>query len=357
MRIGIDARKINDTGIGRYIENLVEWLLKVDSKNEYVLFLAAKDAGRLSFPESRVTKVIETAGKYSLKEHWALAAKAKELGLSLFHAPHYVLPLFMKTPSVVTVHDLIHLTGPGFHPAERAYARFMIGSAANRARRVITVSESTKNDMVSILGVPPEKISVILNGGGADFSRTSDEDIEGMLKQLGMAPGYFLFVGSDRPHKNLDAIPRVMDIMGDDCVFAIVGRVNDGKKAEFERFGGRTVFFYNLDKRHMQALYSGAQALLFPSTHEGFGLPPLEAMACGTPVVASDSSCIPEIVGDAAMLAAPTDYGKMAEGLLKLKNERLFRKEMVERGYERTHLFSWEKTAMMTLDVYRAAIS
>ncbi|MGK7344986.1 MAG: glycosyltransferase family 4 protein [Candidatus Nitrospinota bacterium M3_3B_026] len=354
MRIGIDVRKIDDTGIGRYIENLVESLLKVDEENEYVLFFTPEGIGRREYPEGRVTKVVERAGKYSVEEHITLARSAKRAGLDLFHAPHYVLPFFMRTPSVVTVHDLIHVAAPGFNPIARVYARLMITNAARRARVVIAVSEHTKKDLVALLGVPEGKIRVIPNGGG-DFSRMDGGVLGGVLDRLGLAPGYFLYVGSDRPHKNLAAVRPVMERMGDDTVFVIVGRMPEERKKEFAGFGRRARFFDNVDKETMRALYSGAAALFFPSFYEGFGLPPLEAMACGAPVVASDRTSIPEVVGDAAALTPPDDIETMAELLGRVRGDSAFRDELVRKGYERVKQFSWEKTARMTLDAYRAA--
>lgn len=354
MRIGIDVRKIDDTGIGRYIENLVEALLKAPGEEEYVLFLSPEAAERREYPEDRVTKVIERSGKYSVEEHVTLPLKAARTGLDLFHAPHYVLPLFMRTPSVVTVHDIIHVAAPGFGALARVYARFMISTAARRARAVIAVSEHTKKDLVSLLGVPEDKIRVIPNGGG-DFSPMNGGGLDEALGGLGLSPGYFLFVGSDRPHKNLGAVRQVMDKLDGDTVFVIVGRVAEERKKEFARFGRRARFFDNVDKETMRALYSGAAALFFPSLYEGFGLPPLEAMACGAPVVASGVTSIPEVVGEAAALAPPDDIGTMAALLRKIRDDGAFRDELVRKGYERVKQFSWEKTARMTLDAYRAA--
>ena len=358
MRIGIDARKIRDTGIGRYIDNLVNALLRVDADAEYVLFLAPEDADSYSYPRDRVTKVIETSGKYSVREHWSLPLKVKKSGVDLFHAPHYVLPYFMSVPSVVTVHDIIHLIGPGFGPVSRAYARLMIGSAVARARLVITVSESTGEDLKSALGVPERKIRVIPNGGGSDFERASDSEIKKVLDAFGLAQGrYYLFVGSDRPHKNLEAVFETLRLMDDAACFAIVGRVRDERKRDFDAFGGRVRFIDSVGKDTIRALYSGAIALLFPSIYEGFGLPPLEAMACGTPVVASNSSSIPEVVGDAAALVDPRDWRSMAETLTRIRADKAFRDAMVARGRQRVRLFSWDTMAEKTLKVYEEALS
>ena len=353
MRIGIDARKINDTGIGRYIASLVENLLRVDDKNEYVLFFDPKDAENFDDPKSRVTKIIEPSGKYSIAEHFSLPSKANRLGLDIFHAPHYVLPFFMKVPSVVTVHDVIHLLDPAFGLPAREYARFMIRSAIARARRVITVSDYTKRNLIGLFHTPSDKISVIPNGGGNGFVRSSDEDIKKTADKYGITPGYYLFVGSDRPHKNLKAVAETLRLMGNDSFFVVAGRVGDDSKKLFAGVEGRVRFIgQNIEKVEMAALYSGASALLFPSFHEGFGLPPLEAMACGTPVVASNASCMPEILGDSSVMADPLDYRLMADALTKLKNDPACRADYIAKGHERVRVYSWERVAKMTLEVY-----
>ncbi len=355
MRIGIDVRKINDTGIGRYISSLVENLLRVDDKNEYVLFFDPVDAGKFDYPKDRVTKIIEPSGKYSIAEHFSLPSKANRLGLDIFHAPHYVLPLFMKVPSVVTVHDVIHLLDPAFGLLAREYARFMIRSAVGRARGVITVSDYTKRNLVSLFHTPQDKIRVIPNGGGDGFEKASDDAMAKTAGEFGVKPGYYLFVGSDRPHKNLNAVAGTLRLMGDDTCFVVAGRVGDDGKKLFAGIEGKVRFIgQTMEKAEMESLYSGASALLFPSFHEGFGLPPLEAMACGTPVVASNVSCMPEILGDSALLADPRDYRAMAMELTRLKNDPSYRAHYIAKGHERVRVYSWERTARMTLEVYEA---
>jgi alpha-1,3-rhamnosyl/mannosyltransferase len=357
MRIGIDVRKINDTGIGRHIASLVENLLRVDSRNEYVLFFDPMDLDKFDYPKDRVTKIIEPSGKYSISEHFSLPSKANKLGLDIFHAPHFVLPFFMKVPSVVTVHDVIHLLDPAFGLLAREYARFMIRSAVARARGVITVSDYTKRNLVGLFHAPSDKIRVIPNGGGDGFARAGDDAIGKTAGKYGITPSYYLFVGSDRPHKNLNAVAQALRLMGDDSVFVVAGRVGEDGKKLFAGIEARVMFIaQNMGKADMTSLYSGASALLFPSFHEGFGLPPLEAMACGTPVVASNASCMPEILGDSAVMADPLDYHSMADALTRLKNDPAYRSGYIAKGHERVRLYSWERMARMTLEVYEACV-
>jgi len=356
MRIGIDARKIADSGIGRYIQNLIEKLLEIDSFNEYILFFQPDDELTYNYTGGNVRKVIERAGKYSLAEHWTLARQAEKHELDIFHATHYVLPRFLKCRSVVTIHDVIHLIDPSFGFFARAYAKIMIRSAIVRSDQVITVSNQTKDDLVSILCAPASKINVIHNGGGSDFKPVAGDKLNRPLDEMGLKRGYFLFVGSDRPHKNLKAVEGVMNAMRADTRFVVVGRVNASVKKRYEKFGGRVKFFYQMDKQKMEALYCGTAALLFPSYHEGFGLPPLEAMALGAPVVASNRSAIPEVTGDAARLVDPDDIEAMARALEKIRDDIGERQKLIEAGAKRVSEFSWEKMARMTLEIYERAM-
>ncbi len=349
MRIGVDVRKIKDTGIGRHIDNLVKNLLLVDKSHHYVLFFAPGEEKEFYYPENRVTKVVEKAGKYSVWEHFSLPAKATEHKIDLFHSPHYTLPLRTKCRSVVTVHDLIHLQDDSLRCHRKAYAQWMIKKAVKKAGKVIVVSETTKKELMQRMNTPADKIRVVLNGGG-DFRKTADGELDEVLAKMNLSSGYFLFVGSDRPHKNLKAVANTMKLMGEVARFVIVGRVDD--KSLFDEVAGDVRFLNRLEKGEMEALYTGATALLFPSYLEGFGLPPLEAMACQSVVVASNRSSIPEVTGDAAILVDPDDYPAMAEALKKISLDQGFRKELVDKGRERIKQFSWEKAARETLRVY-----
>lgn len=349
MRIGIDARKMGDGGIGRYLENLLTQLLRINNEHHYVLFVTPDETALCN--SDRVTCVVEPAQKYSLTEHFSLARKAEAQKLDIFHAPHYTLPLTLKIPAVVTIHDIIHLQDPHTGIAAKAYARFMIGAAAKKAKRIITVSHTSKKELLNLLHLPAKKIVVTHNGGG-DFGPMAKSDREKKLNPLAISPGYLLFVGSDRPHKNVTALIEVLKRLPDDQRAVVVGRMR--QKSSFAPFGKRVTFVNQVEKETMQALYCGAAALLFPSWLEGFGLPPLEAMACGTPVVASNRSSIPEVCGDAALLCDPDDYDSMVAALQKIASDHHFHDDLVTKGFARAKEFSWEQTAEETLAVYEA---
>lgn len=356
MRIGIDARKIEDSGIGRYTENLIKNLINIDRYNEYVVYLPPDVIRKYDYPEERVTKVPESSGKYSITEHFSLAKKAEQSRLDIFHTPHYVLPYFLKTKSVVTIHDLIHLTDPSIGLFKKTYASAMVNSAVSKSEKIITVSEFSKKEIVRLTNVPSEKIIVTPNGGGADFKRPPDDELYPALQNFGIEHGYFLFIGSDRAHKNVMAVKKVMDIMGENARFVLAGRFLDETKKLFKSYGKRITFIGNVDKEKLEALYAGASALLFPSYMEGFGLPPLEAMACKTPVVASNTSSMPEVIGSAGILTNPDDAKAMAVALTRIKNDDAFRGDLIRKGIENCKKFSWKKMAEETLKVYESIV-
>ena len=349
MDIGIDVRKIGDTGIGRYIENLVERLLVVDDRHRYTLFFARGEAEAYPFPTSRVRKVTIDAPKYSLKEQTAFSDVGARFGIDIFHAPHFTLPFFLDVPSVVTIHDIIHLQDKGQSPMVRTYARLVISSALRRATLALTVSEASRQAILEYFLVEGERVRVTHNGCG-DFSRLSSKAINHCLAERSLSPGYLLFVGSDRPHKNIRAVYEVAARTPDSLRIVVVGRVED--KSPFKEFGDRIVFTGPMEKDDLACLYSGAACLLMPSFYEGFGLPPLEAMSCGTAVVSSNTTSLPEVCGDAALYADPHDYATMAQQVMTFIEQKDIRERFVQRGYEQAKRFSWDETARKTLAAY-----
>jgi len=304
-----------------------------------------------------VQNVAAAAGKYSIREHWTLGALARLSGVDLFHEPHFTLPLYTPCRKVVTIHDVIHLLDPRVGAMQKAYARWMISSALKRADQVITVSNHTRENLVAMFGADPSRITVTYNAADSGFHPMEKESLDEELGRLGLRPGYFLFVGSDRPHKNIQAVAGVLSAMRADTRFVIVGRVAGAARAIFAPFHDRVVFVNNAGKKTIAALYAGARALYFPSYMEGFGLPPLEAMACGTPTVASNRSSIPEVVGNAAALVDPDDTAAAAAVLERIGGDEVFRDKLVADGKARAALFSWRETARKTLEVYERAMT
>ena len=312
MKVGIDCRKIADFGIGTYIRGLLGGLADIGGAH-YVAFGPRQIAPLLP---PGVEHAVVDAPKYSVRELFIIGRNAK---IDVFHAPHYVVP-FLKMPFVVTIHDLIHLRHR--NPAARAYARWMIGRAVRRSRAVLTVSDAVKRDIASTFG-HADKITVTPNG------------VDPVFHADGAKAGgrYFLFVGNEKPHKNVDRLIAAAKSIGVEL-----------KRAGSERF---------VSNEDLAALYRGAIALVLPSLEEGFGLPALEAMACGTAVITSNAPALVELTGDAAIHADAKSVDAISDAMTRVMRDETLRASMIERGFQRSRAFTWKRCAEMTLEIYR----
>ena len=317
MRVAIDIRKLRDYGIGTYVRNIVTQIAQLDTENEYVLISRPDD---LEFTRSlgpNIRGVLCTAGNYSMREQFAIPSIVRRERADVFHAPHYVVPPLLPCPSVVTIHDCIHLMFPQYLPSRLAYtyARTFMWTATHRSAHVLTVSEASKRDILRFYRIPPEKITVIYNAIDERFNHLpAAEDIARVKERFQLHDPFVLYVGNIRPHKNIERLIEAFAlvrtgplantkllIIGDEISkYPTLRRaVHRGKLHKHVRFLG----FVGGDT--LAALYRLATVFAFPSLYEGFGLPPLEAMASGTPVVTSNVSSLPEVVGDAAILVDP----------------------------------------------------
>jgi glycosyltransferase involved in cell wall biosynthesis len=368
MKIAIDARKLHDFGIGTYIRNLVHELAALDPSSEYVLFARPGDLGEIAATGANVRGVGESAPPYSLAEQVRLPLAARRVRADLFHAPHYVLPPFVGGPTVVTIHDCIHLRFPQYLPGRAAwfYAHAMIRLAARKANRILTVSNASKRDILHYTGVRDDKVVVVHNGLDARFATPPDPDaLERVRQRFDLSHPYVLYVGNIKPHKNLERLIEAFALARaggpDDLRLVLIG--DEISKYPTLR---QSVHRHRLDKyvryfgfqpaATLVAFYRLARAFVFPSLYEGFGLPPLEAMANLTPVVTSNLSSMPEVVGDAAVLVDPYDAQSIADGIGRAISDERLRQTLIERGRLRAQQFSWREAAARTLGVYREAI-
>jgi glycosyltransferase involved in cell wall biosynthesis len=365
MRVAIDARKIHDFGIGTYIRNLLRHLARTDHETEYVLLLGEDDLGIASQLGPNFRSVLEPSPNYSLREQvhvpWVLRRERPDV----YHAPHYVLPAGVRCPSVVTIHDCIHLMFPQYLPNRLAYAyaRAQMWAAARRSDCILTVSEASKRDILHLFNVPPEKIVVVCNAIDSHFSVTpSEEAVARVRERYQLDHKFVLYVGNIKPHKNLVRLIEAFDELRrsgqDDLKLLIIGdqisklpalrrAVHRHKLHKYVRFLG-----YVSDDQ-LAILYRLASVFAFPSLYEGFGLPPLEAMASGTPVVTSNVSSMPEVVGDAAVLVNPYDVDSIVDGLRRVLTDPVLAAEMRRKGIERSREFSWERSVAQTWAVYQ----
>ncbi len=369
MRIGIDARKLHDFGIGTYIRNLLRHLARMDDRTEFVVVCRPEDSAAIAALGENFRAVPETAGNYSVAEQVKIPLTLRSEAVTLFHAPHYVLPPLIQCRSVVTIHDCIHLMFPQYLPNRFAfgYARASIAMAARRATRVLTVSESSKRDILKFVDTEPEKIDVIYNAYDERFAiDPAEEDVVRVRERFQLQDEFVLYAGNVKPHKNLERLIEAFQIVRrrglDHLKLVLIGdeiskytalrrAVHRHQLHKFVRFLGY------LPEETLAVMYRLAGVFVFPSLYEGFGLPPLEAMASGTPVVTSNVSSLPEVAGDAAVLVDPYHPEAIADGIYHVLTDEQLRKELRHRGVARAGMFSWEQSVRRVRKIYSDVVN
>lgn len=365
MRIAIDIRKLHDFGIGTYVRNLVRYLARLDRTTEYRLICRPGDREMSVGLGGNFRMDVDASKPYSIREQFSIPWTLLRVRPTVFHEPHYVLPPLTRCRSVVTIHDCIHLRFPQYLPnrAALAYARTQMSSAARRSDRILTVSEASKRDILTYFDVKPEKVTVIANAIDEHFSTPPGEDEVRRVEERYQLQGTFaLYVGNVKPHKNverlIDAIHLARRAGRDDLRLVVIGDELSSYAAP-----RRAVHRHNLHKyvrflgylpdQTLAVVYRLASVFVFPSLYEGFGLPPLEAMACGTPVVTSNVSSLPEVVGDAALLVDPTDPKAIADAITRVLDDEALRTTLRERGLARARQFSWERSVRRIREIYQ----
>jgi glycosyltransferase involved in cell wall biosynthesis len=364
VRIGFDARKLHDFGIGTYIRNLLGGLARIDRTTEYVLFCYQHDAAIAGELGPNFRAVVESAGHYSVAEQISIPLAVRRERVDLFHAPHYVLPALTPGPTVVTIHDCIHLMFPESlkHRLGYAYARASLWTAAHKSDRIFTVSEQSKRDILKFFRVPPEKIVVTPNAIDERFGvPPSEEVVRQTRERYQLSHPYILYVGNIKPHKNLERLIEAFDkvrsqgrpelellIIGDEIskLQALRRAVHKYNLHRYVRFHG------HVPADTLSVFYRLASVFVFPSLYEGFGLPPLEAMASGTPVVTSNVSSLPEVVGDAAVLVDPYSVDAIAAGILSVMHSAHLRDELRQKGFARVQQYSWMRSVECVRHIY-----
>jgi glycosyltransferase involved in cell wall biosynthesis len=369
LRIAIDARKLRDYGIGTYVRNLLRHLSRIDSKTEYVLFCRAKDCGIVEELGENFRAVPEPARPYSVSEQLRIPMDLRREGIDLFHAPHYVLPPLTPCKSVVTIHDCIHLRFPQYLPNRLAYAyaRSSLWFATHRSNRVLTVSEASKRDILRYFRVPEGKIDVIYNAIDERFGEPpAADEIERVRDRYQLNAPYILYAGNIKPHKNLERLIEAFHTLrhGDlEHVKLLIIGDEISKYATLRRavhkykLHKHVRFFGFVPDKTLAVLYRLARAFVFPSLYEGFGLPPLEAMASGTPVITSNLSSLPEVVGDAALLIDPYDADAIADAMRRVLLDSDLREDLRQRGLKRVAEFSWDRSIRRVREIYEEVLA
>jgi glycosyltransferase involved in cell wall biosynthesis len=284
-------------------------------------------------------------------------------GIDLIHSLAFVQPLFSSCPGVVTIYDLSFLLFPeGFNPWKRLYLRYMTPYSARRSRRVIALSQSTKNDLSRLFRVPEAKIEVIPCGVDPRFRPLNGNLISQFRQRRRLPERMILFVGTIERRKNVSLLLEAYAQINKDVPHALVlagarGWGADGILAQAEKLDLADVIFAGyVEQEELPLWYNAADLLAYPSLYEGFGLPPLEAMASGTPVLTSNTSSLPEVVGDAGILIDPQSADEIARAMLKVLRDKGLQEEMRKRGLERAKRFAWQGVVEETLKVYEEAL-
>jgi glycosyltransferase involved in cell wall biosynthesis len=364
MRVGIDARLVyySQAGIGQYILHLVDGLAKVDTQSEYVLLQSRKDDTTI-LEQPNFRRVSLWTPSHHRLERYALNVELMRLGLHVLHSPDFIPPHRPSCRSVITVHDLAFFVYPHFLTKESARYYGHIDQAVRWTDHIIAVSHSTKRDTVQHLGVPEDKITVVYEAASPIF-RPVDKALarEQVRNQHGVDAPFILFVSTIEPRKNVPTLIRavwqLLECYKEDVHLVLAG----GKGWLFEdafavveelRMDERVHFVGRVSSEELLYLYNAAEMLAHPAFYEGFGLPPLEAMACGLPVVVSNVASLPEVVGDAGILIDPHEVDELTVAMWRVLNDSELHQEMQEKGVRQAARFSWERAARETIDLYR----
>lgn len=378
MKIGVDIRCLMDenySGVSEYTANLLSALLAQDQDNEYRLFYNSwRDlSGRLSVwtrPNASVTsrrypnKLFNYLAQKLLQQpkiDWVLG------GVDIFFSPHFnFTSLSRGVKKIITVHDLSFLRYPHFFSSRKNFWHRALGvkKILLAADRIIAVSENTKNDIIELVGVAPEKISVIYSGNNAVKREVGDEEIKIFLDSKNISPSFLLYIGTIEPRKNISGLIQAFDKLKAKEQFKdlqlVLGGARGWKNREINRTWQESahktdiIFLGYISQKEKEILYSGAQAFVYPSFYEGFGFPPLEAMTYGLPVVCSHVSSLPEVVGEAAVMVDPFAPSEIADALELVLSDENLRSVLKERGQERAKMFSWDKAAVEYLKIFNS---
>jgi glycosyltransferase involved in cell wall biosynthesis len=372
MRIGIEAQRIfrkKKHGMDIVALELVRQLQRIDNENEYFVFVK-EDEDNQVLNETPNVKIIKIkSAPYPYWEQILLPRKAQELGLDILHCTSNTAPVKMSIPLVVTVHDIIYLEklnltrGTSYQIAGNLYRRWNVPMVVKRSAGIITVSDFERQRIVSHFGLKEDQVRTVHNGVGEKFKRVTDPGILDDIRKRYHLPGQFMFyLGNTDPKKNMIGVLRALSILKKRKQLTIPLLMLDIDRSFLtrlaEEIGDREIlqhisFSGYVPNHDLPAIYSLASVFLYPSLRESFGIPILEAMACGVPVITSSTSSMPEVAGDAALFIDPNNPEQLAEKTVALLNDNTLRQELIEKGLKRSQEFSWEANARNTAKATR----
>ncbi len=377
MKIGIDARFAlrRRRGIGNYVLNLIRNLGEIDRTNRYILYVDCNDVENILPVQKNFTTKKLLPSSYLIWEQFILPMQAKKDNLDILHCPANTAPIYLNSQLklIISVMDVMYLKSfstlaPSvslYQRLGRIYRKMVVPRIIERASKVITISYFSKNDILShFKAINPHQVIVTYLATDNKFHFLDRNNIEKrIIDKLHIKGKYILVLGGSDPRKNTELIIRkFIELRSESEIeekLVILGIPNWEKTNFYEivkqsSYGKEVIFTDFVAEEDLVLLYNGATVFLYPSLYEGFGLPLLEAMACGIPVISSDRTSIPEIVGDAASLIDPTDGEELKKELAKVLNNENLRNELIKRGFKQLQKFSWRKTAEKTLGVYES---
>ncbi len=373
MKIGIDARfyRRSTAGLGRYSQALITLLAKIDKKNQYIIYLTKEDVKEYKITAQNFQKKIIDVPHYSISEQVKFLKILNQDKNDLVHFLNFNHPIFYKGKFIVTVHDLTIMFFPVGSSQNSFFRRFafktVFSSAVKNASKVIAISENTKKDVIKEFAISNKKIQIIYEGIDSRYNSQSalnKEKVEKFKKKYKLEKPYIFFLSQWRPHKGLPELIKAFEILHQRYKLphnlVIGGKPNKSfpdiiLSIETSGYKKKIILPGFIPEEDLPLFYACADSFIFPSKYEGFGLPPLEAMACGTPVIASNKSCMPEILGDAAVYFDPNNTQNMAKTIKEVLTNQKLLSEMSNKGLEQVKKYSWNKMARETLQLYKNA--
>jgi len=361
VRIGIDARKIKDFGIGTYLQNLLINFPPSFFDNDFYLFINPKDIEFISnlIKDKKSFFLPSKVRNYSLKEHIILSKLINKISLNLYHSPHYVLPFFIRTKSIVSIHDVIHLKYPQHGAIQKILAFILMKLSIRKANKIITVSDNSLKDIVKYFPEAKNKIIRIYNGVDKIYYEREEEIIsEEIIRKYKIPNKYILYVGNHLRHKNIERLVKAYEIIRQkekEIHLVMVGKF----KIEKILKGGKDIpeeklhFISYMDSsKELRIIYQKALILVMPSLYEGFGLPLIEALACRTPVACSNIKVFKEILGELPIYFNPKDPEEISSCILEIINDEAKKIKIIEEGYKKACEYNWGKSSQAHYKVY-----
>ena len=373
MRIAIDATAIphKPMGAGRYIIDLIRKLAELDTQHQFIVFAQQRLKPFFAeLPRERV-EIVWLPNQHPvlrlLWEQTIFPRLIRQSGADRLHSPHYTMPLSHPVPNVVTFHDMIFFTHPNMHTIpKRIFFPGIVKHSARKADYIITDSESTRSDAIRLLSIPPDKIETIHLGYQDIFRPLDDPDLLTTIRQKYHLPQKFiLYAGALEPRKNVPMLLTVFEQLAQhqpELHLVLTGGTGWDNQETLAlmnsmHFKDRIIRLGHIDHTDLPAIFNLADVFVYPSLYEGFGLPPLEGMACGTPVITTNISSMPEVVGNTGILVPPNDEGALFRAIQQVLGDKHLRQRLQEAGPQRAANFTWKHTAEKTLEIYQRVVS